>query len=326
VYGKRHTLSTTRIIFFAAACCVSALRVFPQAPAKLHLRIGLVTPANPRGLASSIAAGVRLGAAESSQTAALFGDDVQLFEENGAGETATTAAQRLLFTRKVQILIGASSADAETLSRFAEAHHVLFFNVSSRAETLRGACRRFTFHIEGADAMYANAAKVPLLGAAQHTQPNRQSTDSVLLWAPRLERFGASQINDRYRDKYHEGMNGSAWAGWAAVKIAADAALRAQSAAPAKLLAYLEAPSTEFDGHKGWPLTFRLADHQLRQPLYIVVTSTTAGRRVQSVRDVPELRAARDASESSGPTTRASDRALDALMGGTVRACPWTRK
>jgi len=37
------------------------------------------------------------------------------------------------------------------------------------------------------------------------------------------ERYGASQINDRYRDKYGAGMDEGV-AGWAAVKFVAEAA------------------------------------------------------------------------------------------------------
>jgi ABC-type branched-subunit amino acid transport system substrate-binding protein len=314
------------------AFCICATRTYPQDAAKLHLRIGLVVPTDGREITpvTSVAKGVRLGAAESNQTATLFGGDVRLFEEHGSAQSAAVAAQRLLSNRKVQILIGASPSDADALSRFAEAHHILFLNTGSREQNLRAACRRFAFHVEATDAMYANAGSLQRAGSTERASSRQAGKaavfDSVVLWGPTLERFGASQINDRYRDKYHEGMNGNAWAGWAAVKIAADAALRAQSVQPSKLLAYLESPSSEFDGHKGWPLTFRRSDHQLRQPLYIVVTSNGAGRPVQSLRDVPELRAARDAAVSSDATTRTSDRALDALIGTSGPVCQWDRK
>jgi hypothetical protein len=35
-------------------------------------------------------------------------------------------------------------------------------------------------------------------------------------------------------------------------------------------LAVLDKTTTQFDGHKGAPLSFRSWDHQLRQPLYAV--------------------------------------------------------
>jgi ABC-type branched-subunit amino acid transport system substrate-binding protein len=308
---------------------VAPIRVFPQTPA-LHLRIGLITPDNGVDIApaASVARGVRLGAAEANQTAALFGGDVQLFEAKGSGSGAIAAANSLLSGRKVQVLVAASAADAAALSRLAESRGVIFLNAVSRSQAFRSVCLRFTFHIEATDAMYANAARIaqsPSPSIPATGRPPSQPIDSVVLWAPALERFGASQINARYRDKYHQGMDGNAWAGWAAVKIAADAALRAQSTAPAKLVAYLQSPSTEFDGHKGWPLTFRLADHQLRQPLYIVVTTTTGGRRVQSYRDVPELRGVLDDTGSDDSESVASDRVLDGLIGASGATCHWRR-
>ncbi|HJP60550.1 MAG TPA: ABC transporter substrate-binding protein [Gemmatimonadaceae bacterium] len=270
------------------------------------LRIGLVTRANTLAPAASGARGARLGAAEAKETAALFGGDVLLFEEAAAG-SAERAAKNLLANRKVQILIGSAAQDVEVLSRLAESHRVIFFNIASRDPALRSACRRYTFHIEADDSMYADAAKrVSAMPSA------------AVLWAPTLQRYGASQINDRYRAKYGAPMDGAAWAGWVAVKIASEAALRARSANAAAILAYLETPSTNFDGHKGWPLSFRAADHRLRQPLYVVAAQTSGAR---GLRDVPELSAiAGGASAVSNP-----NQALDALMPRSRARCAWRR-
>jgi ABC-type branched-subunit amino acid transport system substrate-binding protein len=330
VYGKRRSMIRRSLIAIGFASFFGASLANSQTP-PLHLRIGLITAGKGLDLpaAAAVARGVKLGASEANQTAALFGGAVELFEATGSGAGALAAANGLLATRKVQILVAASAADADALSRLAESHDVVFLNAASRAESLRSACRRFTFHIEASDGMYSNAARRQQSARSRSlpaaARAPAQRVDSVVLWAPTLERFGASQINARYRDKYHQGMDGSAWAGWAAVKIAADAALRAQSASPAKLITYLESPSTEFDGHKGWPLTFRVADHQLRQPLYIVVTSNAGGRRVQSYRDVPELRGVIDETGSDDSETTASDRMLDGLIGTTGAVCHWRK-
>jgi ABC-type branched-subunit amino acid transport system substrate-binding protein len=318
------------LIVASCAAFFAAFGAGAQTPA-VHLRIGLITAGTGVDLpaAAAVARGVRLGAAEANQTAALFGGNVDLFEASGTGAAAIAAAKNLLSGRKVQVLVAASAPDVDAISRFAESRRVIFLNAASRAESLRSACRRFTFHIEGTDGMYLNAARIGLPARATSAsiiaRASLQRADSVVLWGPTLERFGASQINARYRDKYHREMDGSAWAGWAAVKIAADAALRAQTTSPARLLAYLELPSTEFDGHKGWPLTFRAADHQLRQPLYIVVTTNAGGRRVQSYRDVPELRGVRDEPSSDDSETMASDRVLDTLIGTTGAVCHWRK-
>ena len=251
--------------------------------------------------------GVQLGAAEAKQTAKLFGGDVLLFEELASG-TSEAAAARLLSRRKVQVLIGASAEDADALSRFAETNGLLFFNAASRSSALRAACRRHTFHIEASDAMYASAAR---LAVERDT-----AAAATVLWAGSLEKYGASQINDRFRNRFHLPMDGRAWAGWVAVKIAAEAALRAKSTRPSALLAYLEAPSTSFDGHKGWPLSFRRADHQLRQPLY--VSARGARSAAPGVKDVPQL----NALSASGAE---ASQLLDQLMPSTGN-CVWSSK
>jgi ABC-type branched-subunit amino acid transport system substrate-binding protein len=292
------------------------------------LRLGLVTAggANAPPGSASVARGVRLGAAESKQTAALFGDDVELYEAEGSGAAALAAAEKLLSARQVQVLIGVSAADADVLSRFAESHRILFLNAASRSQALRAACRRYTFHVEATDAMYMNAATAaqqwPVsMSAGASAQTAGSGRDSVTLWGPSLQRFGASQLNDRYRDRYQLGMDGFAWAGWAAIKIATEGALRTRSTSPAKLVAYLESPATQFDGHKGWSLTFRLADHQLRQPLYIARLQGAGGYRYT---DVPELRADSSLGAPGNPGSRAPYRTLDSLMASPdARACRW---
>jgi ABC-type branched-subunit amino acid transport system substrate-binding protein len=297
---KTPTMTVRRLTFglaFSVACAPAAAA--QTGSRHTSLRIGLITAdgTNSSSGAASIARGVRLGAAESKQTAALFGDDVELYEADGASGGALPAAERLSSARKIQVLIIASVADTDALSSFAESRHILFMNAASRAPSVRAACRRHTFHVEATDIMYANVA--------------RDSRDSVSLWAPGLERFGASQLNDRYHARYETGMNGSAWAGWIAVKVVAEAALRTRSTSPAALLAYMEAPTTQFDGHKGWPLTFRGSDHQLRQPLYIANRVEGGAYRF---RDVPELRADSSTYTVGNTGTRATDRLLDRLI------------
>lgn len=323
-YGKRHLMNSPwffLLFVWAAVPCISEA----QTGAHSRLRIGLVIPAGNANTreAASIASGVRLGAAESKQTATLFGDDVELFEMPGSGDAAVGAAAKLLSERQVHVLIGAASNDVEALSRFAEAHHVVFFNAASRSQSLRNACRRYTFNVEATDATYTTASRMGGNPASSTAAANRTSlsrSDSVVLWDSSLQRFGASQINDRYRVMFHEGMDGGAWAGWAAVKIAAEAVLRSGSTSPAKLVEFLASPSAQFDGHKGWQLSFRRYDHQLRQPLYIVVTRVASGTRNRPVRDVPELRAATNS--SNGGNARGADTILDQLIGpDTPRAC-----
>lgn len=328
VHGSLRKSPGRSLTVTAIASVVVAFHVTAQESSRTLLRIGMVTPDQMASTpaAASIARGVRLGAAESRQTSALFGNDVELFEASGSGAGATSAANRLWSRQKVQVLIGTSPADADALSRFAESRGVIFLNVSSRSQALRAACRRHTFHIEATDTMYANAARLGAgmvsPGRSAGTPTSTPTAESVVLWDQALARFGASEINNRYRGKYQLGMDGGAWAGWVAVKIATEAVLRIRSTSPASIMKYLESPATQFDGHKGWPLTFRMADHQLRQPLYIVAPPSTGTS--SRLRDVPDLRAAASRIPADDAGTRGTDRVLDELVEWKgAPSCAW---
>ena len=80
---------------------------------------------------------------------------------------------------------------------------------------------------------------------------------TLRVWHHRLERFGAAQLNDRFRAA-GIAPDDQAWLGWFAVKLSWEAAVRGRS--PAEL---------RYDGHKGMPLRFNDAG-VLLQPLYEV--------------------------------------------------------
>ena len=92
----------------------------------------------------------------------------------------------------------------------------------------------------------------------------------VELWHASLERFGAEQLNQRFRRRFAAPMDSDAWAGWFAMKVALDLALHAHAASPSALLAQLADPHASFDGQKGRPLRFAADTHRLVQPLYRV--------------------------------------------------------
>jgi hypothetical protein len=70
-------------------------------------------------------------------------------------------------------------------------------------------------------------------------------------------------------------MDPAAWATYHAVRILFEAAFFGGSIAPADVIAYMEAPGTVFDLHKGIAVTFRPWDRQLRQSLFLVKISET---------------------------------------------------
>jgi hypothetical protein len=87
----------------------------------------------------------------------------------------------------------------------------------------------------------------------------------VVDWLPSLDRFGASELNERYARRFGTPMEEAAWHGWIAVKIAAELALRGAAGDLAAALL-----NAGFDGHKGTLLRFDRQDHHLLQPVYVV--------------------------------------------------------
>ena len=270
------------------------------------LRIGLVVPAGDAAMAS-VARGVRMGVREVAHTAGLMSHRVELVSAEGAGSVAESvaAADRLASEEGVAALVGGGDeAACRALGNIAEGAGVLFINTGCAADALRVECLRGVFHVQASDAMYAAALAARPADAADAT--------AAVLWHPSLERFGAGQVNDRFRAAFPgEAMDGAAWAGWMAVKVLWEASLRARSTEPGGLRDYLAREGTQFDGHKGWPLSFRPWDHQLRQPLYLVAPAADGGTRV--VGEVP-VRPAEGASSSR--------ELLDALGGApSASAC-----
>jgi hypothetical protein len=99
-----------------------------------------------------------------------------------------------------------------------------------------------------------------------HVWPVNSGT--CVLWQPTLERYGAAQLNARYRAAYDANMNGPAWAGWFAVKLVWESAARSRSGESRALAKYLQSTRAAFDGHKGELLRFTRDTHELQQPLY----------------------------------------------------------
>jgi ABC transporter substrate binding protein (PQQ-dependent alcohol dehydrogenase system) len=104
----------------------------------------------------------------------------------------------------------------------------------------------------------------------------------VVVWDSTLERFGADQLNQRFRVAAGRAMTSEAYAGWVAVKILWEASLRAHSVDPGVLSRALLSPTSRFDGHKGSALSFRASDHRLSQPLYLIIEKNGA-RKVMDV-------------------------------------------
>ncbi|HUQ20626.1 MAG TPA: hypothetical protein VM099_13510 [Gemmatimonadaceae bacterium] len=225
------------------------------------LRAGLLLPALSGGesqQANDIAAGAALALAESKRAAELFGHRIEMVEiASGKGDD-----------HRINIFISgfADSDSARRESSRADRAGIPFLNVAATGNGLRrDQCPGNLYHIAASDAMIASA---------KQTLSPSQSGASIELWDKSLEKYGASQLNDRFQNRAGRPMTSHAWAGWFALKVAWETALRAQSSAPSALLGVLDKNGMQYDGHKGAPLSFRSWDHQLRQPLYAVERET----------------------------------------------------
>jgi ABC transporter substrate binding protein (PQQ-dependent alcohol dehydrogenase system) len=88
-------------------------------------------------------------------------------------------------------------------------------------------------------------------------------------WHPHFERYGAPQLNKRFRRATKRPMSGWDWSAWMAVKAVTHGLAVQPDAGAAELRAFMRAPQTILDGFKGVRLNFRPWDQQLRQPLFL---------------------------------------------------------
>lgn len=219
--------------------------------APMPLRIGVVN-FGQHPSAVSATHGLQLGVDEARHAAALFGGAIEL--------TRVTRAA-LPMHRLSAVIGGGATDDCASLSTAASAAHLLHLNISCSSDDLRGAgCRPETFHVAPSDAMLRDA--LALAG-----QPADASASA---WDASLVRYGADTLNQRFRARFRQSMTADAWTAWVAIKMLWEASLRTRATDSAAIGAYLRAESTQFDGHKGRPLSFRPWDQQLRQPVYVV--------------------------------------------------------
>jgi ABC-type branched-subunit amino acid transport system substrate-binding protein len=235
---------------------------------------------------ADVDAGASMAFSETQRAAELFGQKVQLSAKRVASsDQFQGVAHEFIERNSVHVIIGGmSEGEALALAAAAEGTGAVFLNVGSSADSLRkNECSPRMFHIAASDSM-TEAAR-----AAAMQQLTAASTGiAIQLWDASLERYGASQLNDRYRARFGRAMTSPAWAGWFAMKIAWETSLKARSADPAVLAGELAKRSTQFDGHKGAPLSFRTSDHQLRQPLY-AVGHDAGGKMARVVAELPDV-------------------------------------
>ena len=91
-------------------------------------------------------------------------------------------------------------------------------------------------------------------------------------WARPHEEWGATQLQDRFRQAAKRWMTARDYAAWLAVRAVGEAAARAQSVEPEKLVAFMRSEQFQLGGYKGTPLSFRPWDGQMRQAILLADT------------------------------------------------------
>jgi ABC-type branched-subunit amino acid transport system substrate-binding protein len=254
------------------------------------LQVGFIAP--PGGPGPGARRGARLGAEEAAQALALLGGRFRLHEATAAESgTVKAEAERLVRAHRVFGLVGGFDLPAAAvLGEVARELGVLFLNVGCAADRLRGGdCDRRTFHVTASDAMARDALELWRREAPTDAPP--PGAPAVEGWHPALERFGAGQLNDRFRGRFDVGMDADGWASWMAVKVLWEAATRSRTSEAGALARFLEGGRARFDGHKGMPLSFRPWDHRLRQPLYVVARAAPPAESGVLLGEVPRARA-----------------------------------
>ena len=250
-------LARRRFLGRAAALCLGAIvpamgrpRWPRRVAAAVTLRIALL---NTGPTARSRHQGVLLGVEEARHAAELFGGSVALEVIDHADAAATSAAA----TSAAAIIGDDDEGHCRSILAAHRPHAPLLMNVACASDVLRGAaCSRRAFHVAPSDAMLRDA------------RTSARGATDVVVWNSSLTRFGADTLNQRFRRRFGDPMTPTAWTAWFAVKVLWESALRMKSADPDKIADYLTRDTTRFDGHKGQPLSFRISDHQLRQPVY----------------------------------------------------------
>ena len=250
------------LLVLAGPACAAAQAPAPvPAPARAQvLRLGVAIPrmGEDRRIcpspACSLARGVELGIAEAERVMTLTRRRLEVLP--AASELPAADALRRLMESGADAVVGAAgTADCVAMAAAAEQLGRPFVNVGCRDDALQRACRRWTWHVEAGEADYRSAR-----GRAG---PVAVDAVDVALWHASLQRFGAGELNQRFRERFGAPMDAQAWAGWMGVKVVVEAWLRRNAVA-----AGLE--TGPFDGHKGAALAFDRASRSLRQPLYVV--------------------------------------------------------
>ena len=286
-------------------------RIVPAEPRSTDtLQIAVLVPAWQTRADSLLVAGVVQGLSEAARAASLFGGAISLIRVQTPQADGLQPLLRSLRSRGVSALIARDVGGLATrgaggpltyawcnaVEAAATAVGMLFVDAGCASVESRSACSALTVRVWPGEKDRA--------AALTHVPPDESAIARVVVWDSTLERYGADQLNQRFRAAAHRSMTSEAWSGWMAMKVLWEASMRAHSTQPVALARTLLDPASRFDGHKGHALSFRAQDHRLEQPLYVIVQR---GRR-RIVVDVSD----------SAATSRAALARLSSKANGTA--------
>lgn len=231
---------TRREFLTAAATAVIGLaapRLFARERA---IGATLIVPAG-----SAVLEGAEVGAAEGRHTAKLFDRTFDLTIARVSSVAEAVAATRDAASRGSFAVAG--GVTEPLANAIADAATIPFLDIRSLADpgdTVEDGRYRLT----------------PTREQLAEATRGRKDVRAVV-WHPRLRRYGAGELNERFEETTGRPMHSDAWSGWLAMKLIVEAALRER-----------EIASMRIDGHKG--VVLRFDDRRvLQQPLYLVTTT-----------------------------------------------------
>lgn len=116
-------------------------------------------------------------------------------------------------------------------------------------------------HDNFGDYIMYHTAEPKLVGGTQGLVPTT--------WSRTLDAWGSAQLQSRFVRTYKRPMRPLDYQAWTGIRAVGEAAVRARTADPGKVLAYMMQPDFDIAAFKGVPVSLRPWDRQLRQPILL---------------------------------------------------------
>lgn len=191
---------------------------------------------------------------------------------------------------KVLLLVGPLPADTVLAKSFARSAQRYGLNVvdtrrfvlsddprqraQNNPKLLTSGANYDVVYIADSDGEFSRAANY----AIQHPRPVVGSAGLVAqAWSWSFRQYGARQLNHRIQAQAQRPATGYDWAAWAAVKAVTSAVQRTHNGSYEQVKDYLTSDQLALDSVKGYQMSFRKWDGQLRQPILLTSANWVIG-------------------------------------------------